>query len=279
MYYLINQANISGIFSVILTIVGHLIKAENLKRIPIINITNKVILYNNPWDDYFKSVNKYINTEDSDVLIQDSINSLNILRHDIVLGRIPNINQVKYIVKKYCIPNKQTQIKLDKELQKFKNKPKILGIHARGTDGGLNGGINTAFKASDIKHIKKLIKNKNYTHIYLATEDINNYNTFKAEFEDIIITQENVFRYNFTYDESNVIDLQINLLQRQKYAEIMNISIDEAKYLMGLEAIIDSILLSKCQGILGHMSGVTNFSVYYTETIQEFYTYQMIRNT
>lgn len=92
-YYLINQANISGIFSVILTIVGHLIKAENLKRIPIINITNKVILYNNPWDDYFKSVNKYINTEDSDVLIQDSINSLNILRHDIVLGRIPNINQ------------------------------------------------------------------------------------------------------------------------------------------------------------------------------------------
>jgi len=135
----------------------------------------------------------------------------------------------RYLVFKDVIINKVE----DFVRNNFYNK-KILSIHKRGTDLFSNTG-----HAKDQEHLfnYEFIKNKlesvvdKYDGIFLATDEQETLDKFRADYGDKIITYATV-----RAERGNKRGLHISSIHKTP----------EEKYTLGEEAIIDTILMSKC---------------------------------
>lgn len=246
-FYVIKQEGRGrGLFSIVASVLCHLNIAEEHGWMPIIDFENFKNIYNeanlingtnNSWEYYFYPVQKY--------KLDEVYSSKNVIISDdgYPVGYNYSITGEKRL---YSIFLKYFKVKSDiiLDIDKFYNEHflgrRVLGVHFRGQEmRTARGHPFPPTKKQMVYRIKKIIQEYNFNEIFVVSEDANYIDFLKKEFPGIIST--NNYR---TYGKN-----AYNQYPREDHI-----------YKLGREILIDSILLSKCHGLIGCGSNVSTFS-------------------
>jgi len=249
-FYIIQRSPGGGMFSNLNYVLHHLLIAEKFKFIPVVDMENYFTLYNeknsingtnNSWNYYFESVSKYTLKEvykSKNVIISDGKTGGNIFFD----GFEKLTSEHKKIFNKY-IKIKKNLINEKKEFvnKNFKNL-KILGVHFRGTD--YKNRERHPYPATK-KQITEIIDNLNtkykYDKIFLATEELSYLEYFKKKYPNLIYSSK------------------IFTNKKQIFFEKFTNNI---RYKIGKENIIDMLLLSSINHIVGVESNLITTAKY-----------------
>lgn len=148
------------------------------------------------------------------------------------------------IAGKYIKLQPDIKEKIEADIQTLKNYKdiKVLGVHVRGTDfkRNYNGHPIAITPERFLEEVKDVLKISSYDKVFLATDDMNAVELFKAELGDQVIYYNDVIRS--TEDET-----------------VMK-SVNERKnhhFLLGLEVLRDMYTLVDCDGLVAGLSQVS----------------------
>ena len=243
-FYVIRRSPGAGMFSNVTFIINHLKICDQYNFIPVVDMQNFTTIYNekekvndtyNAWEYYFKKLNKYSLKDvymSQNVILSENVfyNSFN---HNICNNKFRRIGK-KYLNIKKGI-KKKADIYFKKNL-----KGKTLAIHYRGTS--YKTSANHPYPApieQSIDYIKYLKKKYKYKNIFLCTEDLNFFNSMKNNFKTDL--------YYFDSFRSKKDDA-FKIYPRNKH-----------RFKLGLEILLEALVISKCQGFL---HAITNVSMY-----------------
>lgn len=256
-FFVINRSPGSGFFSNYIYVLNHLYICKKFDFIPVIDMKNFKTIYNdklelrnvNAWNYYFKNFNKY--------KLEDVYKSKNVIFSDEIKSHENFYNFEKIIFSKklkkvfsnisykYLIPKKDIVIEANKFKKKFK-KNKVLGLHLRGTT------YKTAPKHPYPLPIKLALKSVNefilkykYDKIFLITEEKKYLEIFKSYFGDKLI-----FYDSYRSLKNDAFEIYPRKLHR---------------YRLGRETFIETILLSKCDGIVFNTTNVSSAAIFFSE--------------
>lgn len=239
-FYVIQRYNAEGaFFSDLVFVINNLKIADDYGFIPIVDMQNFPRWYNestkikktlNSWNYYFDSVSNYS--------LEEVYKSKNIILSNKTFYtnfgfkyKISESEELKNIYKKYVrIDRKILKISEYFSEKNFKNN-KILGVHFRGTSYKWGKNPYPATINQMKKKIKKILKDDQYDKIFLVTEDINNFDELKKEFSNKLIYLKNSFRDKGTKAFTD-------------YPRLNH------RYKLGRDLLVETILLSKCDGYL-----------------------------
>lgn len=247
------SARDAGLFWLVLVYFAHIVEAVERGYIPVVDLQNYDNQYlaknklhkENAWEYYFEQPMGYT--------LRDIRKSKNVVlsRKDSYpekyLHNLDNKEVLAYLRKlygKYVRFNKSTLNYLKGEYKRIlKGKKKVLGVLCRGTDYTIKKTANHFIQPSPqemIKKAKDIMLRKKCTHIYLATEDQNNYDLFKRHFGRKLLTNEQI---RFSQQD----------MSGARYLSRINFK-EGSKQLIGLQYLSTLNLLSKCACFI---SGVT----------------------
>ena len=260
-FYLIRRSPGAGLFSNVLYVMNHLAIAEKHGFEPYVEMQNFKTIYNekkiinntqNAWEYYFKQVSRNSIKEiykSHKVILTDN-RFYKTFKHsftDIKLNKL---------AKKYLKIKEQFNIEANNFIKKnFTSNSKTLGIHYRGTS--YKSSANHPFpptKKQIIDKSKYLITKYKYDKIFLCTEEKEIFEALTKEFGNKICFIKESYRSNR--------DDAFKKYPRSKH-----------RYKLGREILIESIILSKCHGLLYQNSNVSAFIKYldYNKKIKYFY--------
>ena len=243
-FYVIRRSPGAGMFSNFIYVLNHLEVAEKNNFIPIVDMENFTTIYNekekinntyNAWEYYFEKLNKYTLSEvynSQNVIITENLFH-DTFSHNICNQRFRKLGKEKLKVKKNILNQANNFFK--------KNLfGKTLAVHYRGTSykTSANHPYPTPIKET-IDYIKFLKKKHGYNKIFLCTEDLNFFNSMKKNFKT------NLFYFNSFRSKK---DDAFKIYPRNKH-----------RFKLGLEILLEALVISKCQGFL---HAVTNVSMY-----------------
>ncbi len=247
-FYVIKRTPGTGLFSNVTFVLNHLKICKEKNYIPIIDMKNFKTIYNeaksikrtdNAWEYYFRNLSHYS--------LDEIYKSKNVIftSNKFFSHFTYNIDLDEDLVKLL-----QNDIKLNKILEKtfFKiskifNGKKILGIHFRGTSYKRSPGHPLpATKGQMYKMTKKIIEREKVDKIFLVTEELNYLNFFKKKFPDKLLYLNCCFRS----DKNDAF---------KKYPRRLH------RYKMGREAILETLLLSKCDYFIYLCSNVSSAAI------------------
>ena len=247
-FYLIKRSPGTGLFSNVTFVLNHLRICKKLGFIPVVDMENYNSIYNekiaikktnNSWEYYFQKLSPYSLEEvykSKNVLIT-SDKFYNFFSFS--LDKDKNLNQLL-----------QTDIKIEKILNKcfkrisknFENK-KVLGIHFRGTSYKKSAGHPLpATKKQMLSLTNKIIKEKKIDKIFLVTEELEYLKLFKKNFPNKLIYLKSCYRSN----KNDAFEIYPRNLHRYK---------------LGREALIETLLLSKCDYFIHLLSNLSSAAI------------------
>jgi hypothetical protein len=248
-FYVIKRTPGAGLFSNVIYVLNHILIARKHGFIPFVDFQNFNTIYNekkkigsyNSWEYYFKQLSNYkikdIYNSKKVIITNNNFTFDNEYYHKIQNTNICDIADDSLKIKKIYI----------KEAQNFSKKyfkGKILGIHYRGTS--YKTSANHPFPATKKQIIfacNKLMEKYKYDKIFLCTEDLSIFNTLVNEFKNKIIFLKDAYR---SYSDD-----AFKIYPRKKH-----------RYRLGKEILVESLLLSKCDGFLYASSNVSEFIKY-----------------
>ena len=252
-FYVINRDK-GGLFSVFFYVLDHLKFSEKKGYIPIVDIENfssfnseikPVNGTKNTWLYYFTQVStfklsevykskKFFFSRDNKTFSENERNKY--------FEKETNFKKQYQVFKKY-FKIKPYIIRLANKFyfSKIKNH-KVLGVHWRGSDYYYcPGHALPATKKQIINLINFYIKEENFEKIFVVTEDKKKLEILKKKYGNKIL-----FYNSFRTDEPNDFLIQKRPLH---------------KFKLGLESLIEVIILSKLTKIIGINSNITNAAV------------------
>lgn len=145
--------------------------------------------------------------------------------------------------KKYFILNEETEELISKSVEGLLKGRRVLGVHFRGTDFKVGMKGHPVYSSLDdyYKTIDDL--SSDYDLIYIATDDMNALNSFRARYEGKVICYEDVVR-----GDTN------------RGVHLTDHSRENDQYLLGLEVLRDMFTLSECDGLVAGLSQVSFFA-------------------
>ena len=221
-----------GIFSYYLLFASEVAECIQNGLIPIIDLKNvknewnkgKEIGYN-PWSLYYEPPVgldiEDIDMESSQIIIRDNIPAENIRPCD-SMEFLTNDIAVDYwrkFLKKYFVCTDKMQKFLDVRYKDTIAGKRVLGVLCRGTDYKILQPKEHPIQpeVSDmINKVNEVVEEKGYTHIYLATEDIEIEKKFQEAFGERLIVSKDMKigyeaqEYLSTYMEQEKIDFESN---------------------------------------------------------------------
>ena len=253
-FYVIKRTPGSGFFSNFVYVLNHLRISELFDLIPVIDMKNYKTIYNdkfnlrniNAWNYYFRNINK--------IKLKDVYKSQNVIFSSDVIDRkyyyhLHEVNknyklrkEFKRIEKKYIKIDPKIQNQANSFYSKYKDY-KILGLHLRGTS--YKNAPKHPFPIPlelAITICKKLINKKKFEKIFIITEEKKYLKRFKMIFGDKLIYFDS-FRSNIN-DAFEVYPRKLH------------------RYKLGLEILIETLILSKCDGIIFNMTNVASSSIF-----------------
>tara|TARA_Y100001970_G_C14258087_1_gene877131 strand:+ start:2653 stop:3669 length:1017 start_codon:yes stop_codon:yes gene_type:complete len=256
-FYVIRRYPSAGLFSNITFVLNHLRLSDEANFIPIIDMENYPSLYNenkiikktkNSWEYYFENLNKYS--------LKEVYKSKNVFLSNLVFEKDMSINITDKKIKNYLnkIKIKKNILKKTKIFEKnfFFKKDKILGIHFRGsTYKNARGHAFPLTPQLMIKNINFLLKKFKYNKIFIVTEEDKYLKILQKEFKDICISYPS-FRMN------NIDSFKI-------YPRMNH------RYLLGEEILIETLLLSKCDGLTFIKSNVISAAINFSKKKQNLH--------
>lgn len=234
-FYVIRRNPTAGFFSNITFILNHLKICKEMNFIPIIDMKNYPSLHNeikiikntkNSWEYYFEKLNKYS--------LDEVYKSKNVYMSAKTFQKNMSIdmtsNQISKYFKKIKI-RKEILQKIDNFYQKkFETNDKILGVHFRGSTYKTARGHGFPLtKKLMIKNIQFLLKKFNYNKIFIVTEEHEYLKALKESFKDKLI-----FYNSFRMKKLD----SFKIYPRKNH-----------RYLLGEEILIETVLLSRCDGL------------------------------
>lgn len=237
-----------GLFSNLQFILRHLIIAENLKAIPIIDLENFYNRYNeknavfgtkNSWLYYFEPVSKYTLSEvyqSQNVLITNGFFSKNMKKN------YHSDKNLIRIFKKYIkIKKKFFKSANYFEKKNFLNK-KVLGVHLRGTDRKTT--TNHPFPptiAQMYQLVDCAISKYKFNKIFLITDQEKYLKLFQIKYGNLLCFRKETFRSN----QSKIFDLKVRKNHR---------------YEIGRDNIEEMLILSKLKYLVCTTSNLSQVS-------------------
>ena len=250
-FYIIRREPTAGFFSNITFILNHLKICDDMNFIPIIDMKNYPSLHNeihpinknkNAWEYYFKKINKYS--------LNEVYKSKNVYMSSKTFQKKMFLDMTNNEISRYF-----SKIKIKKEIlqkinifnkEKFKKNDKILGVHFRGSTYKTARGHGFPLtKELMIKNIQSLIKKFDYNKIFVVTEEQEYLKALKEKFNDQIIF----------YDSFRMKKLDSYKIYPRK----------NHRYLLGEEILIETVLLSKCNGLTFIKSNVISAAKLFTK--------------
>lgn len=246
-FYVIKQEGRGrGLFSLVASVLCHLDIAEEHGWIPIIDFENFKNIYNennpingtnNSWEYYFEPVSKYKLSE-----VYSS--------HNVVLSNdsypvgydysITGERRLYSALFKYFKVRPDIVLDVDKFYDENLLGRRVLGVHFRGQE--MKTARDHPFpptKQQMAYRIEKLIKAYKFNEIFVVSEDAEYVAFLKNKFPNLISSS------HYRTDGENA----YNQYPRENHI-----------YKLGREILVDAILLSRCQGLIGCGSNVSTFS-------------------
>lgn len=153
------------------------------------------------------------------------------------------IDELSRMAKKYIRYNKTTLTYLEEKFANLIGNKKTLAIHYRGTDykRHYNNHPMCVSVSQEIDMAKKLLDEKKYEQIFLATDENAAIQNFVDEFGDKVKYYTDVFRSN-NGDES---------------VAYSSDSRDKHHFKLALEVLCDEYTMTRCDGLVGGISNLT----------------------
>lgn len=247
-FYVIRRSPGTGLFSNLTFVLNHLQICKKFGFTPIVDMQNFNTIYNeeikikktfNSWEYFFEPLNKY--TLEEVYKSKNVIITSDIFYHFFSYSINLNIELTKLL---------QTEIKIKKTLyktferlcKKFSNK-KILGVHFRGTSYKSTAGH--PFPATEKQMyfiINSIMKKNKVDHIFLVTEELRYLDYLKKKFPNKITYLNTCYRSN----KNDAFKIYPRKLHRYK---------------LGREAVIEALLLSKCDYLIHLSSNITSAAI------------------
>lgn len=248
----------AGLFSNYHYVLGHLIYALDRNYIPIVDMEKYKTFFNekvpvngtrNAWEYYFKQPSSYT--------LSDVYRSQNVVlsRCSYLGPSFPDSEaQITYL---YCLIAKHLPFNdITKEAIKgatkrlFSEKANILGVKYRGSDYSKSEFAGHAVVASVedyINRTERYLSEWKMDWIYLSTEEADVVDIFRAKFGTKVIVTESlrIKDYQTYMGESSTI----------RFNRVND------NYIKGIEYIIDTVLLSYCDTIIGPKVNGTMFAI------------------
>ncbi len=247
-FYVIKRSPGTGLFSNVTFVLNHLKICEKNNFIPIIDMENFKTIYNelgkikntyNSWEYYFQKI--------SDYSLNDVYKSKNVI---ITNDKFFHFFSYSIDLDSELVSLLQNKIKINnilyktyKKISKKFDKKKILGIHFRGTSYKRSPGHPLpATKKQMFKITNKIIKEEKIDKIFLVTEEQNYLKYFKKKFPDKIINIDCCYRS----DKNDA----FKIYPRERH-----------RYKLGREALIETLLLSKCDFFIYLCSNISSAAI------------------
>lgn len=268
-FYVIRRAHSKvGLFSLVMTTLGHIKYAVDKGYIPIVDLFHNSLndQEHNVWELYFGQPCGY--TLD-DIKYSKNI----ILGNGIIDNRIPypganiayNIEELqkwKSVVEKYLILNKNIQDETNKLINELFCDKKVLGVLMRGTDY-----VNTRPSKHPVQPTVAQVMNKidevlskyECDFIYLVTEDERIFQQLKEKYGEKILSL-NMKRYT-TKGNQNINDV------RAKSEK--NVVLPDKQYLISI------LLLARCNYLVAGNAGGTQGALLFNKDYEYQYVYDL----
>lgn len=153
------------------------------------------------------------------------------------------IDAMARMLGKYIQYNDRTKQYLEREYERLLGDRKTLAVHYRGTD--FNKGYNNhpipVQVEQEIGLARKLVGEKDYEQIFLATDESAVVTRFRQEFGDLVKVYEDTFR-----DDGSGESIAFSQSERENH-----------HYKLGLEVLRDQYTLTHCEGIVCGYSNIT----------------------
>ena len=247
-FYIIKKDRWRGIFSNVHHVLLHTIYAQKKNYTPIVDMKFFPTIYNeikkinksfNAWDYYFKNTKEKIDEiyKNYKYVFSDEINldTSKIKKKDYkdykkILRNLKFDDKIIFLCKKF-------------KKKKFKKK-RILGVHFRGSDQ-ITAASHPFPPTSDqiIKITKEIFYKNKFNLIFLVTEDDTYLNIFKKTFGEKLI-------YFDSYRSNNI---------------FKNYPRKNHRYLLGLETIVNMILLSKTDFMIHSNSNFSTMATHFSK--------------
>ena len=263
-FYVIKKKNGGGLFSNFFFVLSHLEYANKIKRIPIVDMENfpnfnsevkPVNNTENAWLYYFEPLSKY--------KLKDIYNSANVKFSDDKLIKnnfryndnkkryIELFNRYKEIIKIKPAIKKQVSNFIKKN---FQNK-KVLGVHWRGTD---------------YKYLPNHPLPPTEKQIFRLIDDL----LLKYKFEKIfVITEVQRYLEKLIKKYKNKICFY-NSFRSNDSSDFLKNKRPKHKYKLGLESLIEVLIMSKVKSMVGLMSNVSGAAIYFSNN-KDFKFYEI----
>jgi len=246
-FLVINRSPGAGIFSNVTFVINYFLYAKKRGFIPIVDMENFPTIYNeknkinytkNAWEYYFQNLNKY--------KLKEIYKSKNVYFTDskFIEGMYldTNVNNLKKNFK--IVKIKKNLLKKEKKYfdKNFLRTDRILGIHFRGSTYKTARGHAFPPTIKIIKEkIKEVLDKNSYNKIFLVTEEMKYLKEIKREFGDIC--------YYYNSFRMNKLD-SFKIYPRKNH-----------RYKLGEETIIETLTLSKCEGLIFIKSNVISAAI------------------
>ena len=248
-FYVIKRSPGAGFFSNLLYVICQLQYAHNKGMVPVVDMQNFPTYYNqkkniknikNLWELYFNQVSNYS--------LKEVYQSKNVYfspsKYNFFLNKYKN-KSLKKIFDKYI----KIKPHIMKEVNNFVKKnfvtKKIVGIHFRGTDQKISARHShppTLYQITSL--IDGMLKKNKELIFFLLTEELKYYQILKKKYGNLICSLDS-FRAN------SVIDFSTSKRKNHRNK-------------LGLESLIEAIVLSRCNTIIYCETNISLFSIFFS---------------
>jgi len=252
-FYLIRRFPGGGLFSNLNYVANHILIANKLSYIPIVDMKNYPNIYNcnfkinksfNSWLYYFRPLSK--------ISLDKIYKSKNVYLSSLKSNQLKNYKNFsnytsveKKIINKYIKFNKKILDKANNFYNKKMKKKKILGIHFRGSDQKTQERHPLpASKKQMLNITKNLLRKYNFDLIFLSTEEKEYLNFFLKKFPKKVI-----YFANPRIKNKDLFD------NKQKYH----------RYKVGEGNILDMLILSKTKHLLFVQSNLAEAAIFFSK--------------
>ena len=262
-FYIIRRHPGAGFFSNLNFVIHHLLIADQLKMIPVIDMENYQTIYNckkkvkktyNSWEYYLQPVSKYKLKDvyvSKNVILCDNRTSKRGFSENNFKSEFKYLNGFENldsrhikIFKKYIKIRKDILQKAQKYYSKFKGK-KVLGVCFRGSDQKKSAYHPYTPSEKQIKNATDfLLKKYKFNKIFLCTEDIEYLDFYKKNYGNLLYFTDSI-------RTTDKIDL-------------FNINIQNLRYKLGYGNLVDMLVLSRTDYLLFSPSNIPGCAIFHS---------------
>lgn len=253
-YYIINNVGTRGFFSNYLFVLGHMIYASKKHMIPVVDMEHYKTLYNeetlccgtmNAWEYYFVPMCSLEQAYNSGcAYLGDRYYSEYLPRY---IGRLawwPSAKDAKKFlryIEQYMQVKPEIVEMVDRIIVEKQLDAGVLGVHIRGTDmKNSTGHPHPPTIAEYTRHIETFIKKYDVKKILLCSDEADIIQEFSRKYGDMIVTTDS---YRST-DGATAVHTSGSYVR------------ENHRYLLGLEVLVDALLLSRCDYLISGKSNV-----------------------